>query len=202
LIILKKQSILFCLFFIIILMVNGCARQVATETLRIEKGPAPEIIAEDGKAKVMPAGFIKRRLRLGMPSIKDVVINDLQYIYITDKWFLDVVKWTENFIALQAPNLDLDKHYPIAYDGTFSSLAANIANIAVAKKYNLKASVLIGLIVAENTNPWGKIPGDGASRVYVIALTEHDGIVYDIHTKQTVLFSNFPNFDSIKSIMF
>ena len=200
--ILKKQNILFCLFFTIILMASGCARQVTTETLRIEKGPAPEIVAEDGKAKVIPAGFIKRRLRLGMPSIKNVVINDRQYIYITEKWFLDVVKWTENFIALQVPNLDLDNHYPIAYDGTFSSLAANIANIAVAKKYNLKASVLIGLIMAKNTNPWGKIPGDGASRMYVIALTERDAIVYDIHTKQTVLFSKFPNFDSVYSIMF
>jgi hypothetical protein len=183
-------------------MASGCARQVTTETLSIQKVPAPEIIAEDGKARVLPAGFIKRRLRLGMPSIKNVAINDHQYVYITEKWFLEVMNWTENFIALQAPDLNLDKHQPIAYDVTFSSLAANIANIAVARRYDLKASVLIGLIKAKNTNPWGRIPGDGDSRVYVIALTEHDGIVYDIHTKQTVLFSKFPNFDSIHSIMF
>ena len=199
---LQKQKLVICFIFLFLLMISGCAERGATEHIRIKKGPAPEIVAEDGKAKIMPAGYLKRRLRLGLPSIKNMIINDRQYIYITEKWFMDVLKWTEEFIELQIPDLDLGKTYPVAYDETFASLASNIANIAVARKYNLKGSVLIGLITATNDKPWGTIPGDGTRRVYVIGLTENDGIVYDIRTRQTVAFGEFPNVDTISGIMF
>ena len=94
---------------------------------------------------MMPPGFIKRRFRLRLPSAKDVVIHDRQYIYITEKWFQDVIKWTEEFIVLQVPELNLQQKYPLAYDETFATLAANIADLAVAKRYNVQGSVLIGL---------------------------------------------------------
>ncbi len=199
---LQKRRILFCLVLTFSFVISGCAQKAAAEHLRIRKGPPPEIVAEDGKAKIMPAGYLKRRLRLGIPSIQNMIINDRQYIYITEKWFMDVLEWTEEFIALQIPDLDLSKAYPVVYDETFVSLASNIANLAVAHRYNVKGSVLIGLITAKNDNPWGAIPGDGAERVYVVGLTEHDGIIYDIQTRQTVQFGEFPNFDTISGIMF
>ncbi len=95
-------------------------------------------MVEEGKPKMVPAGFIKRRLRLGLPSAKDVVIHDRQYIYITEKWFHDVIEWTEEFIALQVPELDLEQKYPLAYDETFATLAANFANMSVATRYNVQ----------------------------------------------------------------
>jgi len=151
---------------------------------------------------MIPAGFIKRRLRLSLPSARDVIIHDQHYIYITEKWFHDVIKWTEEFISLQVPELDLQQKYPPAYDETFATLAANFANIYVAIRYNVQSSVLIGLITAKHEKPWGAIPADGRKRVYLIGLTEKGGIVYDLHTRQSISFDEFPNYDSIDGIMF
>ena len=201
----KKFPLIHLFFSLIIptiLLLTGCAQQQQVEYIRIKKGPPPEIIAEDGKPKMVPAGFIKRRLRLGLPSAKNVVIHDRQYIYITEKWFHDVIKWTEEFIALQVPELDLQQKYPLAYDETFATLTANIANISVAGRYNIHGSVLIGLITAKHEKSWGVIPADGRQRVYLIGLTEKGGLVYDLHTRQSIRFDEFPNFDSISGIMF
>lgn len=186
-----------------ILLVAGCAQQQQqVEYIRIKKGPPPEIVAEDGKAKLIPAGFIKRRLRLGLPLAQNVVIHDRQYMYITEKWFGDVIKWTEEFIALQVPDLNLQQKYPPGYDETFITLAGNIANISVAKRYNVQGSVLIGLIIAKHQHPWGAIPADGKLRAYMLGLTENGGIVYDIRTQQSINFDRFPNFDSVVGVMF
>ncbi len=201
---LQTRSLFVCLLLAVLFSLSGYIErtQASMETIRIKKGPRPEVIAEAGKAKMMPAGFIKRRLRLGIPSITDMVIHDRQYIYITEKWFFDVMEWTENFIALQVPDLDLKHAYPRAYDETFAVLASQIANIAVARRYNVQGSVLIGLLTAKNENPWGEIPADGKDRVYVVGLTENDGILYDIRSKQSIEFSNFPNMHTIRGIMF
>jgi len=151
---------------------------------------------------MIPAGFIKRRLRLGLPSAKNVVIHDRQYIYITEKWYHDVINWTEEFIALQVPELNLQQKYPLAYDETFATLATNIANISVAGRYNIHGSVLIGLITAKHEKSWAAIPADGRQRVYLVGLTEKGGLVYDLHTRQSISLDEFPNFDSINGIMF
>lgn len=200
----KKPPIhlFFLLMLSILLSLAGCAAQQQLEYIRIKKGPPPEIVAEEGKPKMIPAGFIKRRLRLGLPSAKYVVIHDRQYIYITEKWFQDVIKWTEEFIALQVPELNLQQKYPVAYDETFATLAANIANLAVAKRYNVQGSVLIGLITAKHEKPWGAISADGEERIYLLGLTEKGGLVYDLHTRQSISFDDFPNFESISGIMF
>jgi hypothetical protein len=193
---------LFLLILLTILLLTGCAEQQQVEYIRIKSGPPPEIIAEDGKPKMVATGLIKRRLRLVVPSAKNVVINDRQYIYITEKWFRDVIKWTEEFIALQVPDLNLQQKYPLAYDETFATLAANIANISVATRYNVQGSVLIGLITAKHEKSWGAIPADGKKRVYLIGMTEKGGLVYDLHTRQSINFDKFPNFDSISGIIF
>lgn len=190
------------LMLVLMFLLSGCAEQKPTESVRIKRGAPPEIIAVGGKAKTMPAGLIKRRLRLEIPSIENFIINDRKYIYVTEKWFYEVIAWTEGFIALQVPDLDLNQEYPVAYNETFVSLASNVANMAVARRYNTKGSVLIGLITAKGDKPWGKIPADGKDKVYLIGLTEESGIVYDIRTKQSIEFSKFPNIDSIKGIMF
>ncbi len=176
--------------------------QPSVEYIEIMKGPRPEIVADGKKAKTLPAGYIKRRLRLGIPSAKNVVIGDRQYLYITQKWFMDVIKWTEELIALDVPELGSGKEFPLGYEETFAVLASNIANIAVAKRYNLRASVLMGLITAKQEKAWGDIPVDGKVAVYIIGLTEKGGIVYDLRTKQTIGFEDFPNFDSIIGVLF
>jgi len=199
---LRTRILLSWLLVLIFVLLSGCAEQKPTESIRIKRGTPPEIIALNGKAKMIPAGFIKRRLRLKFPSIENFIINDRQYIHITEKWFYEVIAWTEDFIALEVPNLDLNKEYPVAYNETFVSMASNVANISVARRYNVKGSVLIGLITARGDKPWGEIPADGKYRVYLIGLTEDSGIVYDIRTKQSIEFSEFPNVDSIKGVMF
>lgn len=198
----RTRILLPWLLVLMFVLLNGCAEQKPTESVRIKRGTPPEIIAVSGKAKTIPGGFIKRRLRLGFPSIENFIINDRQYIHVTEKWFYEVLAWTEEFIALQVPSLDLNQEYPVAYNETFVSLASNVANISVARRYNVKGSVLIGLITAKGIKPWGKIPADGKYRVYLIGLTEDSGIVYDIRTKQSIEFSKFPNIDSIKGVMF
>lgn len=200
----RKLSIhlFFLLTLSIVLSLASCATQQQHEYIRIKKGPPPEIVAEEGKPKMMPPGLIKRQLRRHIPSAKDIVIHDRQYIYITEKWFQDVIKWTEEFIALQVPELNLQQKYPLAYDETFTSLASNIANLAVAGRYNIQSSVLIGLITAKHEKPWGVIPADGKDRIYLIGLTEKGGLVYDLHTRQSIRIDEFPNFESISGIMF
>lgn len=183
-------------------ILGGCTEKTATDYVRMQKGPAPEIVAESGGAKMLPAGFIKRRLRLGYPSLENIVINDRQYIYITEKWFKDVMVWTEDFIEVQVPEVGGARGYPVGYEETFALLSSNIANMSVARRYNLNGSVLIGLVTAKNNHEWGAIQADGKDRVYVIGLTEKDGVVYDVRTKQTIGINKFPNIDSIKSILF
>ena len=191
------------IFVAITALLTGCAEQQATtEYIRIKRGPPPEIISESGKPKLIPAGYIKRRIRLGMPSVKNVTIHDRNYVYITEKWLHDVITWTEEFIQSQVPGLGLDKKYPLAYDETFAALASNLANGSISRRYNIRASALIGLFAAVNETPWGAIPADGKKRVYLIGLTDKGGLVYDIQTRQSISFDEFPNFDSISGIMF
>ena len=204
---LRAKILLSCLVASMFVLFSGCAeqqqhQQQPAKYLQVKRGNPPEIIAVNGKAKTVPAGFIKRRLRLLFPSIENFIIHDREYIYITEKWFKEVVKWTEDFIALEVPNLKLDQQFPLAYDETFATLASNFANIAVARRYNLRASVLIGFVVARNKNPWGVIPVDGTSRLYLLGLTETGGIIYDIHTRQLIGFEQFPNRDFITGVLF
>jgi hypothetical protein len=184
-------------------LLNGCAEPRADNYVLVKKGPPPEIVAVDGKAKLIPAGFIKRRLRLGYPTLKDnIIIGDRQYLYITEKWFMDVVEWSEYFIKLQVPELDSLPDRPTAYEETLTILMSNLANVSVSKRYNVKASVLIGLVVAKSDNPWGKLPADGKPRQYVIGLTEHGSVIYDIPTRQIIDGNDFPNKESMIGIMF
>ena len=129
------------------------------------------------------------------------MVGDRQYVYITEKWFDDVIQWTEEFIQAQVPELDLDRQQPLGYEETFALLASNVANLAVAKRYNIKSSVLIGLLVADSKQPWGKIPADNKRRAYVVCLTQDGGIVYDLLTRQKVPFESFANYDFIVGVM-
>lgn len=170
----------------------------------VKKGTlAPQIIADNGKPRLIAASFIKRRLRLQYPTLKDIFIGDTEYLFITEKWFMGVVAWTDYFIKLQVPELDTLPEYPKAYVGTFTMLVSNLANLAVARRnYNVKASVLIGLLVAKSDKPWGEIPADGKPRGYIVCLTKDGSIIYDIPTQQSISGDRFPNRESITGIMF
>ncbi len=183
-------------------LLSGCTETAPTRYGIVKKGVVPEIVAVNGKAKTIPAGFVKRRLRLQYPTLDDIIIGDRQYLYITDKWFMDIVDWTEYFIKLQVPELDTLPELPTAYEETVTMLMSNVANLSVAKRYNLKASVLIGLLVANSDKPWGKIPADGKPRRYVVGLTEAGAIIYDIPTRQSIAGNDFPNLESMTGIIF
>ena len=183
-------------------LLNGCAEPPAGNHLLLKKGAVPEIVAVDGRVKLMPADFLERRLRLGNPSLETILVEDNRYMYITNKWFMDAVNWTEYFIKEQVPELDTLPELPTAYEETFTMLTSNIANLSVVKRYNIKASVLIGLVVANSDKPWGKIPADGKPRNYIIGLTEDGLIIYDIPTRQSIDGNDFPNKNSMTGIMF
>ncbi|MEN8200813.1 MAG: hypothetical protein ABFR63_12155, partial [Thermodesulfobacteriota bacterium] len=168
----------------------------------VKKVSPPEIVAVNGHAKLIPAGLIKRRLQLGYPHLESIIISDSKYMYITKNWFMEFVEWSDFFIRQQVPAFDSLKELPTAYEETFVELMSNVANLSVSKRYNIRASVFIGLLVADNDRPWGRIPGDGRSHRYVVGLTEDGAIIYDIATRQTISADDFPNKDTITAIMF
>lgn len=189
-------------FLFIFLGLCGYSDSRAADYVLLEKGAPPEIIAVDGKAKLLYGEFIRRRLQKNYPTLKNVVVGDKRYMFITDKWFNDLVDWTEYFIKEQVPELDQLEELPVAYESTFAMLMSNVANIAVAKRYSVKGSVLIGLVVAESVKPWGEIKADGSFRQYVIGLTEHGAVIYDIPTRQVIAGKDFPNLGYLSGIIF
>ena len=193
----------FCgLLALLALSIVSCSAAQSSDYLRVKRLPPPQIVAEEGKAKTLPAGFIKRRLRLGYPQLQDILINDRNYLYITDTWFQEVMNSTREFIESEVPGIGREGTYPENYGETFVSFAFNWANISVARRYNLKASVLIGLIVAQNRNPWGDIPGDGSNRVYAAGMTADRVIIYDVYTGQSIRAADFPNLEYVTKISF
>ncbi len=65
---------------------------------------------------------------------------------------------------------------------------------------NISGDILIQAIDADRAS--SMVPADGKQRVYLIGLTEKGGLVYDLHTRQSISFDEFPNFESISGIMF
>ncbi len=180
----------------------GYSDSHSADYVLLKKGAPPEIIAVDGKAKLLYGEFIRRRLQKRYPTLKNIVVGDKRYMFITDKWFNDLVDWTEYFIKEQVPELDQLEELPVAYETTFAMLMSKVANIAVANRYNVKGSVLVGLVVAKSEKPWGNIKADGSFRQYVIGLTEHGAIIYDIPTRQVIAGKDFPNLGHLSGIIF
>jgi len=79
---------------------------------------------------------------------------------------------------------------------------ANVANIPVSKRYNVKSSVLIGILSAENRRPWGTTKADNMLREYIVGLTRNGFIVYDFRTGKVISGKEFQNRDYIKGIIF
>lgn len=190
------------IFLVIIFFFSANHSSRAGEYVVLQPGPPPEIIAADGKAKLLYGEFIRRQLKKKYPDLEKIVVGDKRYMFITDKWFRDVMDWTDTFIKIQVPQLDSLDSLPLAYEETFSMLMSNFANMAVAKRYNVKGSVLIGLLVAESHNPWGVIPADGSHRRYIVGLTTNGLLVYDIPTRQFIAGEDFPNKEYMTGIIF
>jgi hypothetical protein len=199
--ILSRRIIKICTFLFAFILFFGYSESCAADFVLLKKGPPPEIIAVDGEAKLLYGEFIRRQLQKRYPSLKTIVVGDKRYMFITEKWFRGVIDWTEHFINQQVPELDKLEDLPTAYEGTFAMLMSNIANIAVAKRYNVKASVLIGLLSAHSKNQWGSIKADGKLRSYIIGLTENGLLIYDIPTGQVIAGKDFPNLDHMSGIM-
>ncbi len=188
--------------FLTLIIFFGHAESRAADVLLLKKGPSPEIIAVDGKAKLLYGNFIRKQLEKRFPTLKTIVVGDKRYMFITEKWFRDVIDWTDFFITQQVPEVRELETLPIAYEPTFAMLMSNVANIAVAKRYNVKGSVLIGFVVAKSEKPWGAIPADGKSRQYIIGLTENGTMFYHIATRQITAGKEFPNAAYMTGIIF
>jgi hypothetical protein len=180
----------------------GYNNSFAADIVQLKQGPSPEIIAVDGKAKLLYGNFIRKQLQKRHPTLKTIVVGDKRYMFITEKWFKDVIDWTEYFITQQVPEIGQLEKQPVAYESTFIMLMSNIANIAVAKRYNVKGSVLIGLVVAKSEQPWGAIKADGENRQYIIGLTENGSMIYHIPTRQIIAGKKFPNIKYMSGIIF
>ena len=186
-------------------ILSGCVEQTKNQNydqVKLQKLTKPEILAEDGKPKSLPAGFIVRRLRMGYPTIKDIVVGDRRYVYITDKWFHDIVNWTDAYLKAHVPHIGKNGQHPENYVPVFTSIASNTANLMVGKYYNIHASVLIGIMRVRMVNDWGVISGNQEYETFMVALIKDKGIVYDIKTGQSVTFEKFPNIDFVDGISF
>lgn len=178
---------------------GGCA---TTGNVAFEKLPKPQVVAENGKPRMRSGGFIAKDLRELSPQLKDIVVNDRFYVYITLEWFEQLRGWTDRYIGQIAPDLGEKGPALPGYTRTYSMLMNSAANFGLARRYSVKASVLIGLMVAKNNKPWKSIPGDGTIHDYLVGLTESGGIVVDLETGQSIQFVDFPNKDSIVGMLF
>lgn len=179
--------------------IGGCA---TTEKVAFERLPKPQVVAENGKPKMRSGGFIAKDLKELSPQLKDLVVNDRFYVYITREWFEQLRGWTDRYIAQIAPGLGEKGPALPGYTRTYSMLMNSAANFGLARRYNVKASVLIGLMVVKNNKAWGDIPGDGVTHDYLVGLTATGGIVVDLETGQSIQFADFPNKESIVGMLF
>jgi len=174
----------------------------ATEYLKVKRLPRPQILAENGKAKMLYGEVIRKQQLRRHPTLKTTIVGDKRYLYITNAWFKELVEWTEAFFVQQVPDIKKSGKLPEAYSGTFSMFMANMANVAISKHYNVKGSALIGLMRVKNMKPWGNTVADGKNRYYIIGLTESGYIVYDYRTHQMTTGKQFPNRDYITHFIF
>ncbi|RUM47441.1 MAG: hypothetical protein DSY80_00935 [Desulfocapsa sp.] len=174
----------------------------ANEYIKIKNIPPPQIIAENGKAKMLYGEVIRKQQMRLHPTLKHIVVSDKRYLHITNVWFKELVKWTEEVFTQLVPDIKKSGKLPKAYSGTFATFMTNMANVAISKRYNIKGSALIGLGVAKNMKPWGTTKADGKKRDYIIALTESGYIVYDFRTHQMTTGKKFPNRDYLTGLIF
>jgi len=127
---------------------------------------------------------------------------DSTYLYATKEWFFELLGWCNGFIGERAPNLGDSAPSLPGYVRTYAMFINSVANIAVAGRYNVKASVLVGLAVAKNKEPWDAIPADNGRHDYILALTEAGGLIHDLATGQTTEISSFPNRHNIIAVLF
>jgi len=189
----------FTLLICCLLFLSNCK---SYDQMRITKAPKPQIIAKASKPKIMPAGYLKLQIRKQLPEIEEVIISDQHYVYITKEWFLEMNSWTENFIHEQAPQLKHSANLPAGYRETYIMFMSAIANLEIAKHYNVKSSALIGILVAKNVVPWEAIPATGKHMSYAVVLSDNSVMVYDIVTKQLCDIYDFPNLKHTREIVF
>ncbi len=150
----------------------------------------------------MPASFLKLRLQKQLPELEEIIINDQHYIYITEEWFLQLKKWCDTFIERQVPDFKTTVQLPVGYKQSYAMFLSSIANITIAKHFDIKSSALIGLLVTRNIEPWGNIPGTGEQMTYIILMDDNYLRVYDLTTGQIASLDKFPNKKHIQGILF
>jgi hypothetical protein len=189
----------YCFLIFCLLFLNSCK---SYQQMAVPKTPKPQIIAKGKKPKIMPASYLKLQMEKQLPELKELIINDQHYVYITKEWFLQMNEWTVSFINQQAPDLQKSGNLPVDYEQTYTMFLNSIANLQIAKHYNIKSSALIGILVAKNVQPWGEIPATGENMSYVIVLSEKAMMVYDITTKQLCKIYAFPNLKHTQGVIF
>ncbi len=179
-----------------------CSCGPSYEQLRVVQTPKPQIIAKGTAPKIMPAGFLKLRLQKQLPELEEIIINDQHYVYITEEWFLQLKKWCDTFIGQQVPAFKNAPQLPVGYRQSYAMFLSSVANITIAKHFNIKSSALIGLLVTKNIEPWGEIPGTGEQMTFIILMDDNYLRIYDLETEQISTLDNFPNKKHIIGLIF
>lgn len=187
------------LVVVALILPSGCAQYARRP---VERLPKPQLVALKDKPKHESGFWIEHRLREICPTVKVIVVTDKDYLYITREWFLELLDWCNRFIGERAPNLGGSAHSLPGYGQTYAMFINSVANMAVAGRYNVKGSVLVGLAVAWNKEPWDVIPADNEKHDYIVALTEDGGLVHDLATGQTIELRSFPNRQNIIAVLF
>ncbi|MCP4258092.1 MAG: hypothetical protein GY774_11435 [Planctomycetes bacterium] len=198
----RASLLTFALLFLVSATVTGCATSYHYE--KVAYPPKPQLVAwnKGGGVRTIHAGILRQLLRESTPTLKVFAINDKTYLFMTKEWFFQMLAWTEKYIKDTVPELYSKEELPPNYTEVFRTIMHSVANGTIARHYNVKASVLIGLVAMKSVNPWGPIPGDGRLRHYIVALTEKGGLVHDLHSDQTVEFNSHPNRYHIVAITF
>ena len=187
------------LVVVALILPTGCKQYTRRP---VERLPKPQLMELQGKPKHESGFWIKHRLREVCPNVKVIVVTDKDYLFITREWFLELLDWCNRFIRERTPNLGGSAHSLPGYGQTYAMFINSVANMAVASRYNVKSSVLVGLAVAWNKEPWDAIPADNKKHDYIVALTEDGGLVHDLATGQTIGLRSFPNRQNIIAVLF
>jgi hypothetical protein len=181
------------------LIAAGCATY---EKKSINQVPPPQFTTQKGKPDLLTRGKILQKIQKNYPSVKHIEIKDNSYVYITREWLEELITWGDRHITEHTQRIGEDHIDLKGYTQVFSMLLNSAANLAFADRYNIKGSVLLGLMVAENKVSWGPLKGDGEPYDYLIAMTDKGVLVYDPRSKQFCHMHEFPNRHAITSFLF
>lgn len=168
----------------------------APDSFHLPAFPTPTLGAE-----VTSVRLLRELHKAGLRGFERLETSDADYALIGDNSLSVLSSWLE--AVCQSIAFDLRRARSGHYDGTVFARLLNVATSAGALQDRPRAlAVPIGVALCPREKPWGELPGDGATDVYVIVATEGGMMVYDPPTRQLTSLADFPNKAKILEIRF